>query len=392
MSSSTSLPRIALAPSIFPDRAVAGPPFVVGVLPGEGVGPEVTGAAVRVLEAAAEAWGLALDLRFAEAWSEADGEGVAAREEAFFAEVLGAGGAVLCGPRGGRFVYELRRRFDLFLKLSPLRVSPALARLSRLRPEVVSGADVLVVRDNAGGVYQGEWEEGYGDGGERVASHRFFARESDVRRALEAGAAAAALRRGRLAVVGKEGGVPSVTRLWREVAAEVAGGRGLAWELVNLDFASYRLIQEPRAYDVLVCPNLEGDVLADVGAVLLGGRGLSFSGNFNSAGLGVFQTNHGGALDLAGRGVANPLGQIGSLAQLLREAFGLADAAAAIEDAVEVVLAGGARTADLAGEGERALGTREITDLVVQAMAVPGSDLQGGRQLQPSQPRSPVTV
>jgi 3-isopropylmalate dehydrogenase len=357
----------AATAAVFPRRAVGATPCVLGVLPGEGIGPEVVHAALRVLAAAAP--DLPVDLRIAEPWS--GGEGLTAEEDAFFAGIFAGAGAVLCGPRGGRFVYELRRRFDLFLKLSPLRVSPALAALSRLKAAAVTGADVLVVRDNAGGVYQGDWGEERGVDGERVATHSFSARESDARRVIEAAAALARQRRGRLAVIGKEGGIPTVTRLWREVAEEVAGARGIAWELVNVDFAAYRLVQDPRSFDVLVAPNLEGDVLADVGAVLLGSRGVSFSGNFTPAGLGVYQTNHGGAADLAGRDVANPLGQIFSLAMLLRESLGRSAAAEAVEAAVETVLARGFRTADLMGDGDPGgiVGTREMTDLVIEALA-----------------------
>lgn len=355
--------------AVFPQRPVMAPPYVLGVLPGEGIGPEVVFSALRILEAL-EASGVAsFDIRLA---GPCIGVGsVTPEEEDFFADVFASGGTVLCGPRGGRFVYELRRRFDLFLKLSPLRVSAALAPLSRLKARVVSGVDVLVVRDNAGGVYQGEWGEERGNNGERVAVHRFSSRESDVRRIIEAAAAAAAARTGRMAIAWKDGGIPSISRLWRDVTAEIAGARGLDWEMINVDFAAYRLVQEPRSFDVLVCPNLEGDILADVGAVLLGSRGLSFSGNFTPAGLGVYQTNHGAAADLAGLDVANPLGQIGSLAMLLRESLGLIDAADAIENAVDTVLASGAHTSDLSGEGGRVVGTREMTDLVVEALSLP---------------------
>jgi 3-isopropylmalate dehydrogenase len=362
------LPKLmpAHAALVFPRPAGGGrSPAPLGVLPGEGVGPEVVGAALRVLEALGI--GAALDLRMAAPLASPE-KGLTAAEESFFSGILEEGGAVLCGPRGGRFVYELRRRFDIFLKLSPLRVSPALAALSRLRPAAVAGADVLVVRDNAGGVYQGEWGEERGPGGERVATHRFTERESDVRRVVAAAVTLAAARTGRLAVIGKEGGIPTVTRLWRDVAAETAGAQGVAWELVNVDFAAYRLVQDPRSFDVVVTPNLEGDVLADVGAVLLGSRGASFSGNFNPAGLGVYQTNHGAAADLAGRDAANPLGQIFSLAMLLRESLGRGEEAAAIESAVESVLAEGFRTADLAGDGGKVVGTREMTDRVIDAL------------------------
>jgi 3-isopropylmalate dehydrogenase len=359
---------------LFPERPASASPHTIGFLAGDGIGPELTAAAQRVLAALAGAGLAACELRIAE--PAAAGGGLSDGEAEFFAAVFAAGGAVLCGPRRGRFVYELRRRFDLFLKLSPLHVSPARAALSRLKPGVVAGADVLVVRDNAGGVYQGAWDEDRAADGQRVASHRFSAHEGDVRRVVEAAAALAERRRGRLAVVGKEDGIPSITRLWREVAGEVAGRRGVAVELVNVDFAAYRLVQEPRSFDVLVCPNLEGDVLADVGAVLLGSRGLSFSGNFTPAGAGVFQTNHGAAGDLAGRDQANPLGHLAALAMLLREGLGLTAAADRLDDALEAVLASGLRTADLAaaGNGAPVAGTREITNRVIAELAAAGTD------------------
>lgn len=365
MPSAGALERLPAASVVFPDRPVAASPYLLGIVPGEGIGPEVTEAALRVLDALQETGPARFDLRFV-APSPATG-GVTPEEETFFAEIFAAGGAVLCGPRGGRFVYELRRLFDLYLKLSPLRVSPALARLSHLKADFVAGTDVMVVRDNAGGVYQGEWSEEREAAG-RVAIHRFADREPDVRRVIEAAAAVAAQRTGRMSIVGKDGGTPSISRLWREVTSEVAAARGISWEMVNVDFAAYRLVQEPRSFDVLVCPNLEGDILADVGAVLLGSRGISFSGNFTPSGLGVYQTNHGAAADLAGRDVANPLGHLNALAMLLRESLGLVREAEAVERAIESVLTSGARTADLAGHAGRVVGTREMTDLVVEAL------------------------
>lgn len=344
-----SLSVLRAASILFADRRTAP---LVGVLRGEGIGPEVTAAAVRVLDALAGTGGGRVELRFGppigdEALAR-HGASLSEPACAFVSEILGAGGAILCGPGEGRFVYDLRRRFDLYLKLSPLRVTPAFAALSRLETEVVSGADVLVVRDNAGGVYQGTWSEDVVDGVRR-ATHAFSYAETEVRRVVRAGTVLALFRRGRMAVVAKEGGVPTITALWRDIGAEEAARAGVAFELVNIDLAAYRLVQEPRSFDVLVCPNLAGDVLADVGAVLLGGRGLSFSGNFAPDGGGVFQTNHGAARDVAGTGRANPVGQILSLAMLLREGLGFERDAARLEDAVERTLASGARTPDLDG-------------------------------------------
>jgi 3-isopropylmalate dehydrogenase len=130
--------------------------------------------------------------------------------------------------------------------------------------------------------------------------------------------------------------------------------------IVDLDLMAYRLIQEPQSFDVVAAPNLFGDVLADIGALLLGSRGLSFSGNYNEAGNGVYQTNHGSAYDLVGTDRANPLGQIFALAMLLREGFGLEREAAAIEGAVRALWDEGLRTEDLARPGTRIVGTREM--------------------------------
>jgi 3-isopropylmalate dehydrogenase len=169
-------------------------------------------------------------------------------------------------------------------------------------------------------------------------------------------------------VVVKDGGVPAASNLWREVAADVAAQHGVSCDFINLDHAAYRLIQHGTEFDVLVTPNLCGDILADLGAVLLGSRGLSFSGNFSSDGKAVYQTNHGSAYDLVGTDRANPVGQFYSLAMMLRESFGLHQEAGWIEEAVADVWRQGWRTDDLEESGYRSVGTRELTELVVRSV------------------------
>jgi len=340
----------------------------VGVLPGEGIGPEVVGATLTVLsavEAAAAKPRLRVRVggaigRDAELMS---GRALTEEVAAFCSETFAAGGAVLCGPGGSRFVYDLRRRFELFCKISPLKPLEPLRGAGRLRADAVAGADVLIVRENCGGVYQGEWREASGPDG-RVAEHSFRYTEAQVRRLLDAAARIAASRRGRLCVVVKDGGVPTVTRLWRDVGREVAERAGVEASFVDVDLAGYRLVQEPQAFDVIAAPNLFGDVLADLGAVLLGSRGVSFSGNFSSAGAAVYQTNHGSAHDLAGRGRANPLGQIASAAMMLRESFDMAREAALVERAVDEVLRSGYRTFDVAEPGSVVVGTAELGERI----------------------------
>jgi 3-isopropylmalate dehydrogenase len=225
--------------------------------------------------------------------------------------------------------------------------------------------DFLIVRDNSGGVYQGTWSKRVQDKG-LIAEHSFQYTESEVRRLVEVAARAAGCRRGRLHVILKEGGVPAVSALWREVGAAVARKRGVAVVFMNVDFAVYQLIQSPAEFDVIAAPNLIGDILADVAGVLVSSRGVTFSGNFNASGHGVYQTNHGCAQDLAGTDTANPAGQILALAMLLRESFGLDEAAALIEQSLAHVWRRGWRTADLAEPGCSTLGTRAFTEQVVE--------------------------
>jgi 3-isopropylmalate dehydrogenase len=163
-----------------------------------------------------------------------------------------------------------------------------------------------------------------------------------------------------LTVVWKEAGVPSISRLWRDCAENAAAEYGVQLRMVDIDLMAYRLIQEAATFDVIAAPNLLGDVLSDLGAVLLGSRGVSFSGNYTECGEAVYQTNHGAAYDLAGLDRANPNGQILSLAMMLRESFDQHQAADAIEEAVRLVWAEGWRTADVAVPGSRIIGTHEM--------------------------------
>lgn len=283
----------------------------------------------------------------------------------FCEQIFSARGAILSGPAGGRYVYELRRRFDLFCKFVPVKPVPALVRIGCLRPEHLDLVDILIVRDNIGGVYQGEWSEET-TLGQRVARHAFTYREADVLRLSTVAARAAADRRGALAIIVKDDGIPTISGLWRDAAGAAAGRQGVAARFFNVDAFAYELIQHPRRFDVVVASNLFGDVIADLAAVLVGSRGITFSGNFDPLGRGVFQTNHGCAKDLAGTDTANPAGQIFSLAMLLREAFDLPEAAALVEGAVEDVWRDGWRTADVAEPGCRLVGTREMARMVAQ--------------------------
>lgn len=372
---------LAKRPALWTDAVFRGPRragasgsrLALGVLAGEGIGPEVLRAALGVLRAVEEAGGARFEVltggaigREAEARS---GRAFPEPVARFCADVFASGGAILSGPGGGRFVYDLRRRFDLYCKISPLRPWDALSHSARLKVSALAGADILILRENVGGVYQGEWSETHDAAEGRVCEHRFRYSERQVRRILRAAAALAAQRRGRVAVVVKEGGIPGISDLWREVSREAASAAGVEVGCVDVDLIAYRLIQEPRAFDVIAAPNLFGDVLTDLGAVLLASRGLSFSGNFAENGAAVYQTNHGSALDLSGLDRANPIGQIAALAMMLRESFGLTREAGWIEAAVNDVLRLGFRTFDIAEEGTTLVGTTEMGQRIASSVA-----------------------
>ena len=356
-----------------PRRGPSGDTFTVGVLPGEGVGPEVVSVALSVLAAVESSNGARFEIRTGGPIGK-DAERLSGRpltEEvaAFCDSVFATGGAVLAGPGGGRFVYDLRRRFDLFCKLSPVRPIEPLLEAGRLKAKVVAGADVLVVRENAGGEYLGEWLETSEGREGRVCVHSYRYSERQVRRLLDVAARLAAARRRKLDVIVKDGGIPGVSGLWRDLGREAASAAGVDVRFVDIDFAAYRLIQDPLSFDVIAASNLFGDVLADVGAVLVSSRGMSFSGNFSEDGAAVYQTNHGSALDIAGQGRANPIGQIASLAMMLRESFGLSREALWVESAVAEVLRRGFRTFDIAEPGADVVGTAELGDRIASAVA-----------------------
>ena len=293
----------------------------------------------------------------------------------FCADIFQVGGAILNGPGGGRYVYDLRRRFDLFCKFVPVRPMPELAQAGRIVPRFLKNVDLLIVRDNTGGVYQGRWGDRATDRG-RFAEHSFSYSTMEVHRLVEVATRAAVARRGKLHIIVKEGGIPTVTALWREVGGEVARRQGIEVAFKNVDLAAYELIQNPASFDVIAAPNLFGDVLADVTGVLLASRGVTFSGNFDVHGHGVYQTNHGCAHDLAGADTANPAGQILSLAMLLRESFGLEEAATLIESSLAEVWRAGWRTADLAESGCRILGTQAMAEKVAEQVLRSAETLQ----------------
>jgi 3-isopropylmalate dehydrogenase len=352
----------------------------VVLLPGDGIGPEVIGEAAEVLRESARRAGIDLDLEE----HPAGGAAIDAAGEPLPRATLDAAraadavllGAVGC-PRHDALPRErrpeqallgLRKGLGVFANLRPVRLHPALAGASPLRPEVVRGTDLLIVRELTGGIYFGTPRgiERTGEG--RRARNTMAYAASEVRRIARVAFEAARGRRGKVTSVDKAN-VLETSQLWREVVEETARDYpDVALEHLYVDNAAMQLIARPADFDVILTENMFGDILSDEAAMLAGGIGMLPSASLGE-GPGLYEPVHGSAPDIAGRGVANPLAAILSAAMLLRHSLGLPSEAARIEAAVSRVLEDGARTADLARPGERAISTRDMGQRVRAAMA-----------------------
>jgi len=347
---------------------------LIGVLRGEGVGPEVVAVALDLLAILSRHSSRRIELReggeIGVPAKAAVGRCLSAEVSAFAAEIFGEGGVLFCGPGGDRFVYELREEFDLYCKFTPIQPWAELRQAGSIKPEILDDVDILAVRDNMEGIYQGQWESATDASGHAVARHRFHYSAPVVTKLMTIAFRAAALRRKRLHVILKPGGVPSISALWRSCYQSLAGQFGEV-EVVEqeIDNAVYQLVTYPRQFDVIISPNLFGDVMADCASALLASRGLSYSGNFNARGHAAYQTGHGAARDIAGLNLANPTGQILSLAMMLRESFAWPQAAEKLVAAVRAVLAGGTCTSDVMMPGCRLTGTAEFGKAVADQLA-----------------------
>jgi 3-isopropylmalate dehydrogenase len=348
--------------------------YTLAVLPGDGIGPEVTAEAVKVLRATADLFGYRVDTREHAIGAAGVAESGDALPERTSAAVLEAD-AVLLGAVGhpdlaaaeGRRRPEagllaLRRLLGAYANLRPVSVHPALVHASPLRPERLAGVDLLIVRELTGGLYYGEPRALERDRAVNTLCYSV----PEIERVARVAFRAAAERRGLLTSVDKAN-VLEVSQLWRETVTRVGAEEfpDVRLEHLYVDFAAMRLVADPSRIDVLLTENLFGDILSDEAAVLTGSLGLLPSASLGD-GAGLFEPVHGSAPDIAGRGIANPIGAIASAAMLLRYGFGLPEAATVVDQAIAAVLAAGARTADIARSGERAVGTREIGDEIAR--------------------------
>ena len=357
----------------WPVSANAAQPVTVGVLAGEGIGPEVTKAAVDVLRAVGRQSLRPFDVRYGgvigAASERAYGAALSPEVIDFCESIFCDGGAILCGPGESRFVYDLRARFDLFCKLTPIRPFVALSDASVLRPEVSRNVDMIIVRENAGGLYFGDWHRQAESTPDDTAHQAFGYCRRDVQRIVDVAVKLAGRRRGRLTLVIKKGAMPTVSELWIDTFQERVDGQHLHAQVMEVDNAAYQLVAKCQQFDVVVAPNLFGDILSDLAALLLGSRGLSFSGNFGRPHRAVYQTGHGAAHDIAGTSTANPIGQILSAALMLRESFAMLTAADAIWTATQQILSTGIRTADVATPRSTVVGTDEMGHRISHAVA-----------------------
>lgn len=346
------------------------------LLPGDGIGPEVVDAAVRVLDAVARRGGHTF--RFSQhliGGCAIDACGTALTEETL--KACQQADAVLLGAVGGpkwddptapvrpeQGLLALRKGLGVFANLRPVKVHPRLVSASPLRPEKLAGVDLVVVRELTGGLYFGQPKGRSLVDGHRRAVDTLEYTDGEIERIVELAFRLAQSRRKKLASVDKANVLES-SRLWRQVTVEASRRfPDVALEHVLVDTAAMRLVANPAAFDVMVTENMFGDILTDEAAVLVGSMGLLPSASLGSGGPGLYEPIHGSAPDIAGQGIANPCGTILSAALLLRHSLGLEAEAAAVERAVERALDDGALTRDLGGS----LGTEAMTEEILRRL------------------------
>jgi 3-isopropylmalate dehydrogenase len=349
----------------------------IAVLPGDGIGPEIVAQALKVLRR------LQLPMEMQEA--PVGGAGFDAAGDPLPEATLRLAreaDAILFGAIGGpkydalprdkrpeRGLLRLRKELGLFANLRPALVYEELAQASTLKPEVVAGLDILIVRELTGDIYFGE-PRGIATlaGGEREGVNTMRYRESEIRRIARVAFEAARKRARRVCSVDKAN-VLETTELWKQVVTEEAKAYpDVQLSHMYVDNCAMQLVRNPKQFDVIVTGNLFGDILSDEASMLTGSIGMLPSASMDAKGKGLYEPIHGSAPDIAGKGVANPLATILSAAMMLRYSLGRAAEAGRVETAVRKVLQSGLRTADIYTDGLKKVGTAEMGDAVVAAL------------------------
>jgi 3-isopropylmalate dehydrogenase len=349
------------------------------ILPGDGIGPEVTEQAVLVLQAVAEAFGHELELQR----KSIGGAALAAVNDPLPADTIQAclsSSAVLLGavgspafdhypqylrPEAG--LLRLRRELGAYANLRPAICFPALEDCSPLRSDLVRGTDMMIVRELLGGLYFGEPRSIAGTPGDRLATNTMTYGEAAIERIARVAFDLAMKRRKKVLSVDKAN-VLECSRLWREVVTRCAKNYpDVQLSHMYVDSTAMSLVQHPKDFDVILTENMFGDILSDQAGGIVGSLGLLASASIGGP-VGVYEPVHGSAPDIAGKGIANPLGAILSVALLLRHSFQLEQEATCIENAVSAVLNQGFRSADLARAAQISTATSEMGRLVVEAV------------------------
>ena len=351
----------------------------IAILPGDGIGPEIMAEALKVL-AVLKADGLSFDTEQAlvgGAAFDATGDPLPPATLRLAQE----SDAVLFGAVGGpkydtlprdkrpeRALLGLRKALNTFANLRPAVLYPELAGASSLRPEIVAGMDILIIRELTGDIYFGEPRGIETRNGQRVGFNTMIYSESEIRRIAHVAFQAARKRGSKLCSVDKMN-VLEATQLWRDVVIEVSGDYpDVALSHMLVDNCAMQLVRNPKQFDVIVTGNMFGDILSDEASMLTGSIGMLPSASLDENNKGFYEPIHGSAPDIAGKGLANPLAMILSVAMMLRYTFNLLEPAMRIESAVKKILAQGLRTGDIHETGMKKVGTREMGDAVVMAL------------------------
>lgn len=351
----------------------------IAVIAGDGIGPEVVGEALKVLKKTEELYGYKFETEHGLFGGIAiDEKGTPLPQETL--DICKGADAVLLGSVGGpkwdnnskelrpeTGLLGIRKALGLFSNIRPATVFDCLKEASTLKPEVLEGTDLIVVRELTGGIYFGEKFRREGAGGEEAVDTCVY-NVQEIERIVRQAFDIAMTRGKRLASVDKAN-VLETSRLWREVVNRIAPEYPeVELEHVLVDNCAMQLLRRPSSFDVIVTENMFGDILSDEAAMLTGSIGMLSSASLGEGSFGLYEPVHGSAPDIAGLGISNPIATILSVALMFRLTFGYHEAAAAIEAAVKEVLDAGHRTGDIAVDKSKAIGTSEMGDLIVAAL------------------------
>jgi len=349
----------------------------IAILPGDGIGSEVTREAVKALRAVEQKFGHSFNLPEALI----GGAGLDAENDPFpqqTADVCADAAAVLLGAVGGpkwddvatemrpeKGLLRLRAALNVFANLRPVAPHPILASASPIRADLLQGVDIMVVRELTGGIYFGD-KARTADSATDVCTYT----RTEIERVLRVAGKLAGGRRNKVTSVDKSN-VLETSRLWREITTELMPREfpAVALDHLLVDAAAMHLLSRPADFDVIVTENMFGDILTDEASMLAGSMGMLPSASVNDGTVGLYEPIHGSAPDIAGQNKANPCATVLSAAMLLRLSLGLDEEASAIETAVQAVLQQGLRTGDIARPGETVVGTVEIGDAIAAAIA-----------------------